>query len=63
MSSLNRTIKAIETPYYQISLVEVHNGYKVNYSFLGEDHQSQVVSDYNTANFIFEFRLNEVQGS
>ena len=63
MESLIRTIKAIETAYYQVSLIEVHNGYRVNYSFLGEDRQSQVVSDYNTANFIFEFRLNEVQGS
>jgi hypothetical protein len=63
MESKDKTIKAIETGYYQITLVECHEGYRVNYSFLGEDHQSQVLHDYKTADFIFEYRLNEVQGA
>ena len=63
MESQDKTIKSINTAYYQIALVECHEGYKVNYSFLGEDRESQIMHDYKTADFIFEFRLNEVMGS
>lgn len=62
----DKLLKAINTSKFKIELVETEdNKFIVQYESnrFGERKQSEPVNDYNTASFIFDLKVEELEGN
>lgn len=59
-----KTIKAIHTKRYEVELVQLDNAYYIahNTSVLNEPKFSENITDYNTASFLFDLKVEELEG-
>lgn len=63
---MNKTIKAISTKRYEVELKETAAG---NYVILHYDtltdtkHFSELVNDYKAASFLFDVKVEELEGN
>lgn len=59
-----KTIKMISTKTYEIALVEMVNGqYCVAYEQNEKFIVSELVKDYHTADYMFESKLQDLEGN
>lgn len=59
----NITVKSILTPYFELSMVQDNNGrYCVIYTINQKSVQSEWITDYNTASYIFDIKMQELEG-
>jgi hypothetical protein len=62
----DKVIKALNTSKYSIELVETPSHmYVVQYEAkrYGERQYSEPVNDYNTASFLFDLKIEELEGN
>lgn len=58
-----KVIKSIETRSFEISLVQLeHGGFCVMYAKDDKTHMSEAVNDYKMAAFMFDLKLQELEG-
>lgn len=59
-----RKIKSVETYRFEVSLNETEHGYLILYnSELWRDGKiSEEIEDYNTADYLFELKIAELEG-
>lgn len=61
----DKLIKALTTSRYKVELIETDNAqYIVQYEAkrYGERQYSEPVNDYNTASFLFDLKVDELEG-
>lgn len=56
-------IKSIVTRTYEISLYETFNGFQIEYTSMRTgDRISEMLKDYNTATYLFDLKVRELEG-
>lgn len=56
-------IKSINRPNFEIAMIETELGdYLVIYEILDQVHSSELLPDYKTAAFLFDLKLQELEG-
>jgi hypothetical protein len=56
-------VKAVETHYFKVELIMDRYGrYVVSYRKGDVDQQSEWITDYATASYIFDLKLQELEG-
>jgi hypothetical protein len=58
-----KTIKKIETNRYDLALLEADDGYTVCYTTKVEKVKSENIIDYSTASYLFDLKLQELEGN
>lgn len=62
-------IKAINNGRFEIALIETANGeYRILHTFMNEDKEQDVeksesIKDYATASYLFDLKLQELEGN
>jgi hypothetical protein len=56
-----KKIKAIETLTYKVALMENVGYYVIKTSVGGKIKESESITDYNTASFLFDVKLDELE--
>lgn len=57
------TVKFIGTTKFEIGLFQLANGsYVVSYEVAGKQHKGEPIVDFNTASFMFDTKLQELEG-
>lgn len=58
-----KRIKSIQGAHFELVLLELPSGqYMIGTEQHGQTHLSESISDYNTASFLFDLRLKELEG-
>lgn len=57
-----KTIKKVETKNFEIQLIETDAGYTVLYENAVQGGESENTLDYNTASFLFDLKLQDLEG-
>ncbi len=58
-----KTIKLMATKHYEVILVELPSGsYRVGCEVHGQTTFSETIKDFNTASYIFDLKLRELEG-
>lgn len=56
-------IKSIQAKHYTITLYEVEKGYQIEYESSNTGYRaSEIILDYHSADFLFEIKLQELEG-
>lgn len=55
-------LKSVETKNYHLEVKEVQTGYEVVLNKQGKITKSEVVRDYLLASYLFEVKLQELEG-
>jgi len=56
-------IKQINMKNFELALIETDAGYSVLYETALEDFKSENVLDYNTASYLFDLKLQDLEGN
>lgn len=64
---MEKLIKLIRKPisdsHIEVSLYETNNGFRVNYEQAGVQHRGENLKDYQLASFMFDLKLQDLEGN
>lgn len=59
----NQLIKLVETNSYTVGIIQTDEGFVVQHGNSKVLHNSEVIFEYNTASYLFDLKLQELQGN
>ncbi len=60
---MNRLIKSLTTGKFKVELYETPEGYQIQFDTnRGDVKQSETINDFNMAAFMFEAKIQELEG-
>lgn len=60
----NKTVKSFITKKFEVSLVQDYNGrYKITYKTGKTSNESEWITDFGTASFMFDLKIKDLEGN
>lgn len=64
---IHKLVKLVRKPksdsFIEVSLYETGNGFRVDYEKQGKIYKGETVRDYNMASFMFDSKLQDLEGN